>query len=299
MAKISYSPDNLQKTKDFLVCIDSDGCVFDTMEVKHKECFIPNIIKYWELEAVSKYARYVAEFINLYSKDRGVNRFPGLVKTIDMLADWDDVKKRGFKAPDISSLRKWTETETKLGNPALVKYLEANPGDEIMLRTLEWSKAVNESIEEIVRFVPPFPYVVECLKLFAEKADIIIVSGTPSDALGREWALHNIDGYVQVIAGQEAGSKKDCIATAAAKGYDTNKIVMLGDAPGDYKAAKANGVKFYPINPGAEDASWERLYNKAAGMFFEGGFTEEFQRQILDEFDAVLPTTPPWKKLCQ
>ena len=24
---------------DRLVCIDSDGCVFDTMELKHKECF--------------------------------------------------------------------------------------------------------------------------------------------------------------------------------------------------------------------------------------------------------------------
>jgi hypothetical protein len=28
----------------FLVGIESDGCVFDTMEIKHKECFITNII---------------------------------------------------------------------------------------------------------------------------------------------------------------------------------------------------------------------------------------------------------------
>ncbi len=41
----------------FFVGIDSDGCVFDTMEIKHKECFVPNIIKYWKLQAVSKYAR--------------------------------------------------------------------------------------------------------------------------------------------------------------------------------------------------------------------------------------------------
>ena len=41
----------------FLVGIDSDGCVFDTMEVKHKECFIPNMIKYYDLQGVSKYAR--------------------------------------------------------------------------------------------------------------------------------------------------------------------------------------------------------------------------------------------------
>ncbi|MGZ3319054.1 MAG: hypothetical protein ACXU95_17405, partial [Isosphaeraceae bacterium] len=46
-----------QKCNEFFVGIDSDGCAFDTMEVKHKECFIPNIIRYYNLAAVSKYAR--------------------------------------------------------------------------------------------------------------------------------------------------------------------------------------------------------------------------------------------------
>ena len=36
---------NFQKRNEFFIGIDSDGCAFDTMEVKHKECFIPNIIK--------------------------------------------------------------------------------------------------------------------------------------------------------------------------------------------------------------------------------------------------------------
>ena len=57
-----------QKCNELFVGIDSDGCAFDTMEVKHKECFIPNIIRYYNLAAVSKYAREAAEFINLYSQ---------------------------------------------------------------------------------------------------------------------------------------------------------------------------------------------------------------------------------------
>ena len=44
---------NFDKQHDFLVAIDSDGCVFDSMEIKHKECFIPNIINSWSLQAVS------------------------------------------------------------------------------------------------------------------------------------------------------------------------------------------------------------------------------------------------------
>ena len=35
--------------KPYLVCIDSDGCVFDTMEIKHKECFCPPYIKHFGL----------------------------------------------------------------------------------------------------------------------------------------------------------------------------------------------------------------------------------------------------------
>ena len=60
-------------TKEFFVGVDSDGCAFDTMELKHKECFIPNTIKYYNLQSVSKYAREAAEFVNLYSKSRGIN----------------------------------------------------------------------------------------------------------------------------------------------------------------------------------------------------------------------------------
>ena len=79
------SIENYNPKKPFLVGIDSDGCVFDTMELKHKECFIPNYINHYDLQGVSKYAREAAEFVNLYSQSRGVNRFPALVEQLDWL----------------------------------------------------------------------------------------------------------------------------------------------------------------------------------------------------------------------
>src|SRR5271166_6193238 len=83
--------------QEFLVGIDSDGCAFDTMELKHKECFIPNTINYWELQGVSKYAREAAEFVNLYSKSRGINRFPALVEVLQWLQQRPEVVRRGVK----------------------------------------------------------------------------------------------------------------------------------------------------------------------------------------------------------
>lgn len=296
MSKILGSPAEMTKTKDYLICIDSDGCVFDSMEVKHKECFIPNIIEYWDLEAISKYAREASEYVNLYSKYRGTNRFPALIMMFDLLAEWGDVLKRGYRSLDISSLRTWVANEKKLGNPALIAHAKANPNDEVIQRTLHWSIAVNEAVERIVRFVPPFPFVIDTFEKIKDKADIIVVSGTPSEALAREWELHNIDKYVQVIAGQEAGSKKDCIAAAIKKGYSAEKVIMIGDAPGDHEAADANNAMFYPINPGTEDASWERLYLEALDKYFEGTYIGEYQNKVLKEFDNVLPSVPRWKR---
>jgi len=48
---------NIKAHHKIIIAIDSDGCTFDSMEIKHKECFIPQIINYWDLQPVSKYAR--------------------------------------------------------------------------------------------------------------------------------------------------------------------------------------------------------------------------------------------------
>ena len=103
-ARSSASSAQFVKSHDFFIGIDSDGCAFDTMEVKHKECFIPNIIKFYRLAAISKYAREAAEFINLYSNWRGINRFPGLVLTIDLLAERAEVLRRRPRLPALSGL---------------------------------------------------------------------------------------------------------------------------------------------------------------------------------------------------
>ncbi len=286
---------DMKKEKDFLICIDSDGCAFDTMEIKHKECFIPNIIRWWDLQAVSKYAREAAEYVNLYSKHRGINRFPALLEVFDLLADRPEAVRRGYKAPEVPTLRKWVETETKLSNNTLKQYVKDHPEDEVMAHTLVWSEAVNNTVTDIVKHVPPFPFTVDSLKAMQDKADVIVVSATPCEALEREWAEHDIAKYVKVIAGQEMGSKKEVIAQAKTKGYDDDRILMIGDAPGDHKAAKANGALFYPINPGKEEDSWEALSKTYLEVFFGGRYKGECEEKLLKEFDTYLPSTPWWK----
>jgi len=279
---------------EFFIGIDSDGCVFDTMEVKHKECFIPNMIRYYRLAAISKYVRETFEWLNLYSKWRGTNRFPGLVLTIDHLAERPEVLRRRPRLPALTGLRRWLERETRLGNPALKAEVGAK-GDPDLALALEWSLAVNRSIEEIVKEVPPFPFVRESLEHMAGKADVMVVSATPGEALEREWEEHGLKDRVALIAGQECGSKKEHLALTAVGRYEPAKILMVGDAPGDWNAAKANGVLFYPIDPGFEDESWQRFFEEALPRFFAGTYAGDYMSTQLARFEALLPDRPPWK----
>jgi phosphoglycolate phosphatase-like HAD superfamily hydrolase len=286
----------LQPTKKFFVGIDSDGCIFDTMEIKHKECFCPQYVQYFGLQAASKYARETWEFVNLYSKTRGINRFPALVRAIDLLAERDSVKARHIDVPKLQGLRDWIARETKLGNATLAAEV-ARTGDADLTLVNEWSIRVNEIVKEMVHSIPPFPYVRESLEKLSSHADMVVVSQTPTEALQREWEEHNIDTYVRAIAGQEMGTKTQHIEYAATGKYDADKILMIGDAPGDMKAAKANHALFFPINPGHEEGSWELFFNEGIDRFLNGTFAGEFENALIARFNEALPESAPWQQM--
>jgi phosphoglycolate phosphatase-like HAD superfamily hydrolase len=286
----------LKPRKEFFVGIDSDGCVFDTMEIKQKECFCPNVIKYFKLQNISKYARETWEFVNLYSMNRGFNRFIALDRFFELLAKRKDVLRRNPVITDISSLKEWIGKETKLANTVLEKYAR-DVNDPVIDLTLRWSQKVNSDIAEMVYGVPPFPFVRESLDKIFTKADIIVVSQTPVEALTREWKENNIDEYARIIAGQEYGTKAEHIKFAAKGKYPSNKILMIGDAPGDMKAARQNGVLFFPVNPGHEEASWERLSNEALDRFFGSTYEGQYENRLIEEFLAYMPEVPPWEQV--
>jgi phosphoglycolate phosphatase-like HAD superfamily hydrolase len=275
----------------YFVGIDSDGCAFDTMELKQKECFTPNTIKFWGLQGVSKYAREACEFVNLYSRSRGINRFPALVEELDWLAKRPEVKARGVRVEVPQSLRDWIKREKKLANATLEQEVQRTQ-DPGLRKTLEWSKAINKAVEEMVHDVPPFPLVRESLQKLQGRADVLVVSATPQEALEREWAEHDLTRYVAMICGQELGTKKDFMALAAK--YPAGHALMIGDALGDYEAAKANNALFFPINPGAEEQSWRRFYEEGIERFFAGNFDGAYQQALLEEFERRLPDRPPW-----
>jgi phosphoglycolate phosphatase-like HAD superfamily hydrolase len=285
----------LEPKHAFFAGIDSDGCAFDTMEIKHKECFTPNTIKHWNLQPVSKYAREASEFVNLYSKWRGINRWPALVMVFDLLRERPEVQARHVVPPEAAHIREFMASGLPLSNDGLKKYMAEHPDPELE-QAWAWTTGVNATITDMVYGVPPFPWVRESLAFLADQADVIVVSATPLEALQREWEEHDIAPYVRVIAGQEMGTKAEHLALAADAKYPPDHILMIGDAPGDMKAARANHALFFPVNPGHEEESWQRFYEEGVHKFLSGEYEGEYEASLIAEFEKLLPEVPPWKR---
>ncbi len=292
---------NFPRKKKFLIAIDSDGCVFDSMNPKQIVVFHPKIMEFHRLWGIESYLREVAEFVNLFSRMRGCNRFIALQYVYRFLKERPKVKKammeQGITLPDTTTLDTYVKRykDISLGNPTLEKYMQER-SESSSSKLLAWSKAVNSTIAAKIKNIPPFDLVRETLALASGNADLIVVSQTPYEALDREWKEHNLNNYVRVIAGQEMGKKEEHIRIAAGGKYESDEMLMLGDAPGDRRAAEANGAFFYPIIPGKETESWKRLLEKALPRFFEKTFAGSYQKELMVKFDQALPPNPPWKE---
>lgn len=291
--------ESFRPKKEFLACIDSDGCVFDNMGIKQRECFCPWMIAYFGLQPVAQAARECKEFADLFSKTRGANRHVTIKRILtELLPCHPMVKRRGFSVPKFPHYFAWVDDpKSLLSNEGLCSRIENAESEEAKREfelVLEWSERVNWAVEEIVKGIPPFPSMGKALAKLRETTDIVVVSATPVAAIEREWTEHGIVGYADLILGQEMGTKKDHIA-ATGKYYAKEHVLMIGDAPGDLNAAKDNGVLFYPIIPGDEEASWELFSHAGLDRFLAGQYAGEYERELIDAFERALPERPPWE----
>jgi hypothetical protein len=282
---------------DFFVGVDSDGCAFDAMDIKHLECFTPCYIKYWDLQPISTLARETALFVNLHSTTRGLNRWIALKQVLDLLRDRVEVAERGFVVPEGLELQAFLDSPYPLSDTGIAAFAQERPSEEIE-RAIRWGNGVNAAIADMVHGCGPFLGVRGAFQAMQPDVDCMTVSATPLEALVREWNEHGLAQYVKVIAGQEMGSKAQHVRYAAKGKYaDDQHIMLIGDAPGDRDAAAKEGVLYYPINPGREKESWLRFTDEALPKFLDGTFAGAYQQAIIAEFESYLPGEVPWETI--
>ncbi|GAH43578.1 unnamed protein product, partial [marine sediment metagenome] len=228
--------------------------------------------------------------------------FIAIQLTLNALQNRKDVQQvlqeRYIKLPNIKPLNEYIaytkENKLGLGNPSLEEFFNLNSKDLAIYKLLGWSEAVNRMFPHISAKIPPFDKVKECLELMTRYADILIVSKTPYTDLVNYWEAQGIAKYVQIIAGQEMGSKGHHIEVAKKAGkYEDEQVLMIGDGGGDLKAVKANNGLFYPTPPGKEKEAWDN-FPDAFQRFVKREYKGEFEDKLLDQFKKSLLISPPW-----
>ena len=263
--------------KKFFIGVDSDGTAFDSMTIKHTDSFIPAMFEVWGLDGVRERAAEIEQYINLYSKDRGINRFPGLYMTFEQM------KKEKIFDEDISDLDAFIKSGRGFSTKALEDFiLETN--SDFLKKVLEWNNLSDELFAENCKDIQPFNFVKQSFEKAKDKADIGVISSATREGLETDWKGGGIAQYASVILGKENGNKKEQLRGEAHGKYDKDKILMIGDAIGDLEAAKSIDALFYPIIAGEEEKSWEKFYNEALDKFFDGSYADEYEKSLIDAF---------------
>ena len=264
--------DSFEKKHDYLVCVDSDGCVMDTMNCKHFNCFGPCMVTEWGLEEWKDAILDRWNVINLFSMTRGINRFKGLAMALG------EIDKQYKPITGIAALQHWVEVAPALSNDGVAKAAAeaADPDEKLVFeKALAWSKAVNAAIVELDEALKvPYNGAKEGLAAAHTFADVAMVSSANRDAVEEEWGKFGLLEHTDIVLAQDVGSKAACIKEMLKFGYDINKVVMVGDAPGDCDAAEKNGVHYYPILVNHEKESWDEAIAVAFGKLQSGEYAE-------------------------
>lgn len=267
-----------KKQKDFLLCVDSDGCVMDTMSVKHNLCFGPCLVEEWELHSCKEDILALWNKINLYSITRGINRFKGLAIALT------EINEKYKSIIDVKAFTQWAERAPILSNGALREIIAEQPDKQIFKKALSWSNKVNFAISRLQsKDKLPFPGAKEALSQAGKWADVALISSANKQAVIEEWLENGLLDYPDVVMTQNDGSKSDCIRRLIKSGYDKDKALMCGDSLGDLEAAKQNEIYFFPIIACEEVECWNRFTTEAFPLFLSHSYGE-YEKVNIERF---------------
>lgn len=153
---------NFIKEHEYLICIDSDGTIMDTMKAKHMYGLGPTLIKIFNITHHSREILTKWNDINLYSKTRGIDCFQELKEMIPFFEKCD------YKFEGSDEYLKWINETNNRSNESIEKQI-SKTNSPFFKKVLSWSIESNNLISKL----PPSQYfqsVKEKLKTLSKNA---------------------------------------------------------------------------------------------------------------------------------
>lgn len=276
------------------VGLDSDGCVVDTMAAKQHGFLQPMLVDALGLGPMREAYIACADFVNLYSEYRGITRFRAIFLSLTFFNRHPAVRAAGFPPVPLADLEAFVNSGLPQSSEALEGWLREHPS-ALLETLLRWSYAVNAAILASGVVFPAYGGAREALRRMRGRSETGIVSQSPERVLRQDWDAHGLLTFVDHVAGQELGDKVAQLTALTDGRFPRDRVLMVGDAFGDLKAARAFGCRFYPILPGQEEASWARFNGEVYPAFAEGRYTPACEAALIEAFSAALPSLPPWE----
>ena len=179
------------KRREFLICMDSDGCVMDTVRIKHTTVMCPELVRVFALEEYADFLAAAWEEINLHTLTRGISRFESVVLVFDRL------RNRGIEVPGSEDIANWVRTASELSAASLQHEIKQT-GSLALRKLLEWSNACNRRIQALEPTFEPFPGVRESLRQLHAVADLAVVSAANESAIASEWKRYGLAQHAEM-----------------------------------------------------------------------------------------------------
>jgi len=286
----SQTPEPVRKgphTARSLVVVESEGCVFDTLRLRHEQAYLPAFVACFAWGVDRSYCSNLWRRLALDSKFRGQPPARILLAALQIL---------NRHSPSIRRSAVLRVLDHYLALPAPDPFtLAGAPAGSPERLLLDWM-TMSDGIIEAEMAEHCFSGAAEFLLSFkdsAPKAELLVYGSYSESSTLRRWESAGLGSCFLRLAGAERGEFSGYLRAALKNGYDGCPILVIGTTGMAWQAAQAVGARFYPILPDAEEESWKFLAEEYFPAFLCGRSSlverdvRGFVRMMLEEVDIV------------
>jgi len=277
------------------IILDSAGTVLDCMGVRHSLAYFPAFADAFFKGADKAALEEVWSFVALRSRSRSASRFRLLVSALRLARRHPSIGSRRQREEEVAAaLDHWLASERAPTAAAIERAMRDRSFAESLVPAAIWSLDVDARLSAL----PPvraFEGAREALKELSARARIVVAGEGRAQDTERDWRkaglLGSSLGLGEVaFVGEEGGTIGEI--ASAAKSYARGPVLVVGDSPGELEAARSSGTAFFPIRPGKERESWQRLARDFFPAFARG------ERADVDSagFLAAFAVDPGWRR---